>query len=160
MKLRNVVLTALPLLAPLLLLTASANASALETGNATFTATGDIVSVMHSAGNTIVTATEVQPITGVLNGVRTAEGITIFHANGEFEAHDTGTFTGTVDGRFGTLTISGASSGVGNTGNGTFVGTNGTGGLAGLHVEGKFQPVITGPTTAEGTIEVQYHFGS
>src|SRR5215469_13071242 len=50
MKPRNVVLTALPLLAPLLLLTASANASALETGNATFTATGEIVSVMHSAG--------------------------------------------------------------------------------------------------------------
>jgi hypothetical protein len=88
-----------------------------------------------------------------------AEGITIFHADGTFEAHDTGTFTGTVDGKTGTLTISGASSGVGTTGDGTIVGYDGTGGLAGLHLKGTFQPVITGPTTAEGPIQVQYHFG-
>lgn len=151
---------ALPLLAFLLLIPAGANASALESGAGSFTATGTIISVRHADGNTIVTATEVQPLTGVLTGVRTAEGITIFHANGTFEAHDTGTFTGTVDGKTGTLTISGASSGTGTTGNGTIAGYHGTGGLAGLHLKGTFQPVITGPTTAEGNIQVQYHFGS
>jgi hypothetical protein len=29
-----------------------------------------------------------------------------------------------------------------------------------LHLHGTFQPVITGPTTAEGPIQVQYHFDS
>lgn len=159
MRLRNVIFSALPLLVPLLLIPASANASTLESGTGSFTATGDVISIKQVDGNTIVTATEVQPLTGVLTGVRVAEGITIFHANGTFEAHDTGTFTGTVDGRTGTLTISGASSGAGNTGDGTIVGYNGTGGLAGLHLQGTFQPVITGPTTAEGPIQVQYHFG-
>jgi len=158
MKLRHVAFTALPLLASLVLLPASANASTPESGSGSFTGTGDIISVKQADGNTIVTATEVQSLTGVLNGVRVAEGITIFHANGTFEAHDTGTFTGTVDGRTGTLTISGASSGAGNTGDGTIVGYNGTGGLAGLHLKGTFQPMITGPTTAEGPLEVQYHF--
>ncbi len=127
MKLRNVMFSALPLLVPLLLVPASANASTLESGTGSFTATGDIISVKHVDGNTIVTATEVQPLTGVLTGVRVAEG---------------------------------ASSGVGNTGDGTIVGYNGTGGLAGLHLQGTFQPVITGPTTAEGPIQVQYHFES
>lgn len=128
------------------------------TGTAFFTGNGTIVSVEHAAGNTIITATEVQPITGALDGVRVAEGITIFHADGTFEAHDTGTFTGTVGGRTGTLVISGASSGVGNAGTGIIVGHGGTGGLTGLHLEGTFQPVITGPTSAEGPIQVQYHF--
>jgi len=159
MRLRNAVLAALALLVPLLLVPASANASALESGTGFFTGTGEIISVKHADGNTIITATEVQPLTGVLTGVRVAEGITIFHADGTFEAHDTGTFTGTVDGKTGTLTISGASSGAGNTGEGTIVGTHGTDGLAGLHLHGTFQPVITGPTTAEGPIQVQYHFG-
>lgn len=160
MKASRAAFFALPLLASLLLVPASANASTLESGTGSFTATGTVTSVKHVDGNTIVTATEVQPLTGVLTGVRVAEGITIFHANGTFEAHDTGTFTGTVDGKTGTLTISGASSGAGSTGDGTIVGYNGTGGLAGLHLHGTFQPVITGPTTAEGPIQVQYHFES
>jgi hypothetical protein len=160
MKAFRAAFAALPLLASLLLVPASANASTLESGTGSFTATGTVISVKHVDGNTIVTATEVQPLTGVLTGVRVAEGITIFHANGTFEAHDTGTFTGTVDGKTGTITISGASSGVGNTGDGTIVGYNGTGGLAGLHLQGTFQPMITGPTTAEGPIQVQYHFDS
>jgi hypothetical protein len=53
-------LSALPLLVPLLLVPASANASTLESGTGTFTATGEIISVKHVDGNTIVTATEVQ----------------------------------------------------------------------------------------------------
>jgi hypothetical protein len=160
-KVRKVVFAALPLLAPLLLLLpASANASTLLSGGGSFTATGDIISVRQVDGNTIVTATEVQPLTGVLNGVRRAEGITIFHPDGTFTASDTGVFTGTVDGRTGSIVISGASHGVGNTGTGTILGYQGTGGLAGLHFSGTFQPTVTGPTTAEGTYLIQYHFES
>ena len=93
-------------------------------------------------GNTIVTATEVQTLTGVLAGT--------------FTAHD----TGTIDGRTGSITISGASSGTGTTGTGQIVGDGGTGGLAGLHLQGTFQPVITSATTAEGSYSIQFHFDS
>ena len=68
--------------------------------------------------------------------------------------------TGTIDGRTGSITISGASTGTGNTGTGQIVGDHGTGGLAGLHLQGTFQPVITSATTAEGTYSIQFHFGS
>jgi len=160
MKLRHVAFTALPLLASLVLLPASANASTPESGSGSFTGTGDIISVTQAGGNTIVTATEVQALTGVLTGTRVASGTQTFHPDGTFTAHDTGTFTGTIDGRTGSITISGASTGTGNTGTGQIVGDHGTGGLAGLHLQGTFQPVITSATTAEGTYSIQFHFGS
>ena len=160
MKLRHVAFTALPLLASLVLLPASANASTPESGSGSFTGTGDIISVKQADGNTIVTATEVQTLTGVLAGTRMATGIEIFHPDGSFTAHDSGTFTGTVEGRTGSITISGASSGTGTSGSGQIVGDRGTGGLAGLHLQGTFQPVITSSTTAEGTYSVQFHFDS
>jgi len=160
MKVRKAALAALPLLTSLLLLSAGANASTLSSGSGSFTATGEVISIQQADGNTIVTATEVQPLTGVLSGTRVAEGITIFHPDGTFTAHDTGTFTGTIDGRTGSITISGASSGTGNTGTGQIVGYQGTGGLAGLHLQGTFEPVITGPTTADGNYSIQFHFDS
>lgn len=160
MKVLKAALMALPLLAPLLLLPASANASTLSSGSGSFTTTGEVISVRQVDGNTIITATEVQTLTGALDGTRVATGIEIFHPNGTFVAHDSGTFTGTVDGRTGSITISGASSGVGNTGSGQLVGDQGTGGLAGLHLQGTFQPVVTGPNTADGTYSAQFHFDS
>jgi len=160
MKVLKAALAALPLLAALLLIPAGANASTLSSGSGSFTATGEVISVQQADGNTIVTATEVQTLTGALTGTRVASGTMTFHPDGTFTAHDTGTFTGTIDGRTGSITISGASSGTGNSGTGQIVGDRGTGGLAGLHLQGTFQPVVTGPTTAEGTYSVQFHFGS
>jgi hypothetical protein len=160
MKLLRAAIAALPLLVPLLLLPASANASVLSTGSGSFTATGEVISIRQAGGNTIVTATEVQTLTGALTGTRKATGIQIFHPDGTFTATDSGTFTGTIGGRTGSITISGASTGVGNTGSGHIVGDRGTGGLAGLHLQGTFQPVITSATTADGTYSIQYHFDS
>lgn len=142
MKVLKAAFTALPLLASLLLLPAGANASTLSSGSGGFTTTGEVISVRQADGNTIVTATEVQTLTGVLAGT--------------FTAHD----TGTIDGRTGSITISGASSGTGTTGTGQIVGDGGTGGLAGLHLQGTFQPVITSATTAEGSYSIQFHFDS
>jgi uncharacterized protein DUF3224 len=159
MKLFKAVLAALPLLVSLLLLPA-VHASTLSPGSGSFTTTGEVISIRQADGNTIVTATEVQTLTGVLTGTRLATGIQIFHPDGTFTAHDTGTFTGTVDGRTGSITISGASSGAGNAGSGQIVGDRGTGGLAGLHLQGTFQPVITSATTADGAYAVQFHFDS
>ena len=153
-------LAALPVLASLLLLPA-AGASAPSSGSGSFTTTGQVVSVRQADGNTIVTATEVQTLTGALTGTRSATGIEIFHPDGTFTAHDSGTFTGTVDGRTGSITISGSTPpGTGTTGSGQIVGGRGTGGLAGLHLQGTFQPVITSSTTAEGTYSIQFHFDS
>lgn len=159
MKALKAVCAALPVLASLLLLPAGAGASVLSSGSGSFTTTGQVISVRQAGGNTIVTATEIQTLTGALTGTRIAVGIEIFHPDGSFTAHDSGTFTGTVDGRAGSLIISGASSGTGTTGDGQIVGDRGTGGLAGLHLQGTFQPVITSSTTAEGTYSVQFHFG-
>jgi hypothetical protein len=160
MKVLKATLAALPLLASLLLIPVSANASTLSSGSGSFTTTGEVISVKQADGNTIVTATEVQTLTGALSGTRVATGIQIFHPDGTFTAHDSGTFTGTIGGQTGSITISGASSGVGNTGNGQIVGDRGTGGLAGLHLQGTFQPVIISATTADGTYSIQFHFES
>jgi hypothetical protein len=160
MKVLKTVFAALPVLAALILLPVGASASALSSGSGSFTTTGQVISVRQADGNTIVTATEVQTLTGVLAGTRMATGIEIFHPDGSFTAHDSGTFTGTVEGRTGSITISGASSGTGNSGSGQIVGDRGTDGLAGLHLQGTFQPVITSSTTAEGTYSVQFHFDS
>ena len=160
MKVFKAASAALPLLASLLWLPAGANASTLSTGSGSFTATGEVISVHQADGNTIVTATEVQTLTGVLTGTRVASGTMTFHPDGTFTAHDTGTFTGTIDGRTGSITISGASTGTGDTGTGQIVGDRGTGGLAALHLQGTFQPVVTSATTAEGTYSIQFHFAS
>jgi hypothetical protein len=124
MKVLKAVFAALPVLASLLLLPA-AHASTLSSGTGSFTTTGEVISVRQADGNMVVTATEVQTLTGVLSGTRMATGIEIFHPDGTFTAHDSGTFTGTVEGRTGSITISGASSGVGNTGSGQIVGDRG-----------------------------------
>jgi hypothetical protein len=160
MKVPKAALAALPLLASVLVLPAGAGASTVSSGSGSFTATGEVISVHHAGGNTIVTATEVQTLTGVLTGTRVASGTMTFHPDGTFTAHDTGTFTGTIDGRTGSITISGASTGTGNTGTGQIVGGQGTGGLAGLHLQGTFQPVVTSATTANGTYSIQFHFDS
>src|SRR5215470_2053650 len=141
MKVLKAALAALPLLGSLLWLPADANASTLSSGSGSFTATGEVTSVLQADGNTIVTATEVQTLTGTLTGTRVASGTMTFHPDGTFTAHDTGTFTG-------------------NIGSGEIVGYQGTGGLAGLHLQGPFFPAIESATTAEGTYSIQFHFDS
>jgi hypothetical protein len=146
------------LLLSLLLLTPLASASTPTTGSGSFTSTATNISVSQADGNTIITATETQILSGFFSGTRVAEGAEVIHPDGTFNAHDAGTFTGTVEGRSGTVVITGSSSGVGNSGSGQFVAELGTGGLAGLHAQGPFYPTVTGPTTAAGTYSVHFHF--
>jgi Protein of unknown function (DUF3224) len=146
------------LLLSVLLLTPLANASTPTTGSGSFTSTVTDISVSQADGNTIITATETQALSGPFSGTRVAEGVEVIHPDGTFNAHDIGTFTGTVDGRSGTVVITGSSTGVGDSGSGRLVAELGTGGLARLHAQGTFEPMITGPTTAAGTYSVQFHF--
>src|SRR5260370_1079496 len=97
--LKKVVLTALPLLLAALM-PATANASTPAAASGSFTSTVEITSVSHADGNTIIAGVETQTLTGFFTGTRVASGIEIVHADGSFEAHDTGTFTGTADGQW------------------------------------------------------------
>jgi hypothetical protein len=139
---------------------AAADATPSSTGSGSFTTTVQITSVSQVDGNTIVSAIQTQTLSGFLNGTRVASGVEIHHVDGTFEAHDSGTFTGTVNGRSGTVAISGSSTGSGSSGTGQFEVDQGTDGLTGLCGHGTFLPMITGPNTAAGTYQLDHHFES
>jgi hypothetical protein len=153
------VLAALPAFLPTLLLN-SASASTIETANGSYTSSVAVTKTDHVGGNTIVYGPEVQHLTGALDGIRVASGVMIIHADGSFEARDKGVFTGTVDGRSGTVEIDGTSKGMDSSGSGQLVFGRGTGQLAGLHAQGTFATMFTSFTTGVGTYSVQTHFGS
>lgn len=154
----NTIRIAAPTILSLLMLAAPVRASTALTAAGSFTSTVAITSVRVADGNTFVTGTEVQLLTGSLAGIRVAEGVEVIHPDGTFEANDTGTFTGTVAGRTGTIVITGNSRGTGLTGSGQLVADRGTLGLADMHGQGTFEPTITGPTSAAGTYSIQLSF--
>ena len=85
--------------------------------------------------NTIVTFNISGTATGTFVGSFVGTELDIVHGDGSINLHGTALFTGSVDGRSGTLLFS--YEGIGNavTGHETlrFVGTQGTGGLAGVY---------------------------
>ena len=97
----------LPLLLSLILLVPMASASTPMSATGSFTATVTITSISQADGNTIITAIETQTLSGFLTGARIATGVEIIHPDGTFNAHDSGTFTGTVNGMSGTAVITG-----------------------------------------------------
>ena len=151
-------LAALPVLASLLLLPAAAGASALSSGTGSFTTTGQVVSVRQADGNTIVTATEVHTRTGALTGTRRAIGIEIYHPDGTFTAHDSGPFTGTVDGRQHHHQRGQPRDRHHRQRPDRRRPRHRRPGR--MHLQGTSQPVITSSTTAEGTYSIQFHFDS
>ena len=159
MKKITIALAALPALLPALVLT-SASASTIETAEGSFTSSVGVTRLEHVGGNTIVYGPEVQHLSGAFEGTRVATGVMVIHADGSFEARDKGIFTGTVDGRSGTVEIDGTSDGVGSSGSGQLVIGRGTGDLAGLHAQGTFAPRFTSLTAGVGTYSVQLHLGS
>src|SRR5512141_717671 len=100
------VLAALPAFLPTLLLN-GASASTIETANGSYTSSVAVTKIDHAGGNTIVYGPEFQHLTGAFDGIRVASGVMTIHADGSFEARDKGVFTGTVDGRSGTVEIDG-----------------------------------------------------
>ena len=152
MKIRILALLALPLLfVPL------ASVTTPTTAIGTFTASFTVLTMSLSGGNTIITVTETATLSGFFTGTRIAQGSEIIHPDGTLNAHDTGIFTGTVNGVPGTLVIDGESSGIGITGAGSFTVGQGTEGLAGVHAQGPFQFTATGATTTAGIYSVQLH---
>ncbi len=152
MKTRTLALLALPLL-----FLPFANATTPTTVSGSFTASFNVLTITVSGGNTIITVAETASLSGFFTGTRIAQGSEIIHPDGTFNAHDTGIFTGTINGMSGTLVINGESSGIGITGAGNFTVGQGTQGLTGVHAQGPFQFTATGPTTTAGTYSVQLH---
>lgn len=102
MKTRIRALLALPLLfLPL------ASATTPTTVSGSFIASFTVLTITVSGGNTIITVTETATLSGFFTGTRIAQGSEIIHPDGTFNAHDTGIFTGTVNGLPGTLIING-----------------------------------------------------
>ncbi len=147
----------LALLALPLLFLPLANATTPTTVSGTFTASFTVLTITVSGGNTIITVTETATLSGFFTGTRIAQGSEIIHPDGTFNAHDTGIFTGTINGMSGTLVINGESNGTGVTGAGSFTVGQGTEGLTGIHAQGPFQFTATGQTTTAGTYSIQLH---
>src|SRR2546427_12574493 len=111
----------LPLILSLVLLMPIASASTPASATGSFTATVTITSISQADGNTIITAIETQTLSGFLTGTRIPNGVEIIHPDGTFNAHDTGTFTGTVNGRAQNRILTGSSTGTGATGSRHFI---------------------------------------
>jgi hypothetical protein len=126
-----------------------------------FTAIGEAISVQQADGNTIVAATEIQTLTGVLTGTRVASGHhdlpprRQIHRPRHRNLHRHYRRPDRQHPQSAAPALA-----PGNTGTGQIVGDRGTGGLAGLHLQGTFQPMVTSATTAECTYSIQFHFDS
>ena len=86
-------------------------------------------STKQAGGNTTIHATAVVDFAGTLTGRATEVYTSTTHANGKTNQHGTGVFTGTVDGRTGTIEYVFR----GDATSGFISITGGTGGLRGAH---------------------------
>lgn len=149
-----------------LLLTASAvtaaHASTPTTASGTLTYTSSIFTDVRSAGgNTIIEDNNATvTYTGTFSGTSTVHGFLIFHPDGSATAQDIETFTGTVDGVFGTVTLRLTGGGPAGLFRGADVVLSATGALAGLH--GVLDEVGTVPSQSGpvGTYTGQVQFGA
>jgi len=160
MKVLKAALPALTLLLPLILLPARANASTLPADSGNFTSTVEITSVRHADGNTIIAGVETQTLTGLFTGTR----VRIRPRDRPRRRHIRGPRQRNLHRHRGWSPRHRGHQWLQHrlrdSGSGQLVAGQGNGALAGLHAQGTFEPTITGPTTAEGTYSVQFHFDS
>jgi hypothetical protein len=109
-------------------------------------------------GNTFIDYTFTESFLGIVDGTRVGSGELVIHADGSFNTINSGTFTGTIAGRSGTAEMSFRISGTFASAGGSYTVTGGTGGLAGVHAEGKNSGSATGPTTFAGTYSLKVTF--
>jgi len=127
-------------------------------GGGTFTISFTPVPERTADGNTFIEYRFTETWQGILDGTRVGSGELIIHADGSFNTIGSGTFTGTIAGRSGTAVISFRGSGTFASAGGSYTVTGGTGGLAGVHAEGKDSGSATGPTTFAGTYSFKVNF--
>jgi Protein of unknown function (DUF3224) len=140
--------------------TAHASTPMLATG--TFHNTDSTFYDVRTAGaNTIIEHNVAHAVyTGTFTGTSTVEGLLIFHPNGTANGTDIETFTGTVNGVPGTVTLRLTFGGAGLVFRGTDVILSATGGLAGLHGVLDETGMTTIPIGPSGTYSGQIQFGA
>ena len=133
--------------------TAAASAPIAASGAITFP-TCDFTSQQTVGTNTILTGTCYETLTGTFTGTSVAQATVTFHAEGTSEGNAVDTFTGTVDGRSGTVTFRDLAHGdpSGNV-SGTLTIIGGTGGLANLHGSLKQSSTINSNVSYTGQIQ-------
>lgn len=138
------------------------HASTPLTASGTLTYTSSVFSNIRSAGgNTIIEDNNAQVnYTGTFSGTSTVEGLLIFHPDGSATAEDIETFTGTVNGAPGTVTLRLTAGGPVPTFRGTDVILSATGALAGLHGLLDEVGTVVMPTGPVGTYTGQIQFGA
>jgi len=127
-------------------------------GGGTFTISFTPVPERTADGNTFIDYTFTETTLGIFDGTRVGSGELVIHADGSLNTINSGTFTGTIAGRSGTAEMSFRGSGTFASAGGSYTVTGGTGGLAGVHAEGKDSGSATGPTTLAGTYSFKVNF--
>lgn len=121
-----------------------------------FTAGPTVTSFRTAAGNTFLTLTAPETMTGAINGTSSFRFRQVIHSSGESNIKGIITCACSVGGRSGTIELRFEGTGAGTTASpldGQFVFQNGTAGLADLRGEGTFHNV-----GAAGTYTVRWHF--
>lgn len=133
---RFVLFILVALLAPAGVASAAASPPTAASGAFAYTST-TFNSTRVVGDTTIFEITATVRYTGTFDGTSTLHGILIFHADGSATFHDFETFSGTVNGKAGALTLDLAGTGAVAPAPGSFQGTDaiisGTGELANLH---------------------------
>lgn len=147
----------LAIAASLALLGPAANAStpAPAAGAWAITITSESVSTRDS--NTIIAFTFVETITGTVVGTRVGSGRLVIHPDGTLNAHDQGTFTGTVRGMAGSATATAEASGTISALTGHVVVGDGAGELGGVHGNFFIVGSASGLSSFSGTYTGQVH---
>ena len=148
-----VLLAFVPVLAVALAPTAIAAEATPASGS--FIANLSPVGSRSADGNTIVTFTFVETFQGTITGVRVGTGRLVIHPDGTITVRDSALFTGSIAGASGTAVLSASVFGTFSSVTANFVVTHGTGGLAGVHVEGTAVGGAVGPASFAGTYSGQ-----
>lgn len=120
-----------------------------------FAATLSPVGSRSADGNTFISFTFTETVQGTLTGTRVGSGLLVIHPDGTINARVSGLFTGSIGGASGSAVFNESATGTLSALTSNFVVTHGTGGLAGIHVEGAGAGGATGPTTFAGTYSGQ-----
>lgn len=137
-----------------------ANASRSSTGTGSFTATSTVVDTRVAGPNTIFQSHMSFTATGLFAGTCVGASHSVTRPNAEGNTHGSCTFTGSIGDKSGTIIFRLQATGDGPSFQGRFVGGQGSGALAGVHVTGTFQGMATGMTTSAGTYSARVQFSS
>jgi hypothetical protein len=127
----------------------------------TFSITITPQTVSFDGGNTFISYSLLETITGTVSGTRVGAGTLVVHPDGTFDAQDSGIFTGTIDGVAGTANLAVTATGIfGVSVTGQALATAGAGGLTGAQSLVHFNGAATSPVSFAGTYSGQAQFGA